>query len=217
MMQLEAEGRKPGPYRAEDFARALGVSRETLARLQLYAGLLERWNRTINLVSRHSLADVWRRHFLDSAQLLSFLPPPPVDRPRRIIDLGSGAGFPGLVLAILGAGEVHLVEADRRKCAFLREVARATETRVAVHPERIEQVTDLRGDVVTARALAPLDRLLDYARALLLPEGVCLFLKGRGVDRELTALQGVSKMKIETFPSRAASDSVILRIGSPLA
>lgn len=203
----------PGAYRAEDLRAELGVSRETLARLQLYAGLLQRWNRSINLVGRDSLPDLWRRHFLDSAQLLSFLPPAPPERPRRLIDLGSGAGFPGLVLAILGTGEVHLVESDRRKCAFLREVARATETRVTVHPERIERLQGLRGEVVTARALAPLDRLLAYARPLLAPGGVCLFLKGRGAERELTTLDGAGKMTLESFPSRSAPDSLILRIG----
>lgn len=203
----------PGSHRAEDLRAELGVSRETLARLQLYAGLLQRWNRSINLVGRDTLPDLWRRHFLDSAQLLSFLPPPPAERPRRLIDLGSGAGFPGLVLAILGVGEVHLVESDRRKCAFLREVARATETRVTVHPERIERLQGLQGEVVTARALAPLDRLLDYARPLLAPGGVCLFLKGRGAERELTALDGAGKMTLESFPSRSAPDSLILRIG----
>lgn len=204
----------PAPLKPEDFARALGVSRETMQRLETYAGLLQKWNRSINLVSRESLTDLWRRHFLDSAQLLAFLPPPPQDRPLRILDLGSGAGFPGMVLAMLGAGEVHLVESDRRKCAFLREVARTTGSPVSVRPQRIEHLEGLRADVITARALAPLDRLLDYARPLLLPEGVCLFLKGRAVEREITQLSPDPSLRMETFPSRAASDSVILRIGS---
>lgn len=201
---------KLGP---EDFARLLGVSRETMVKLEAYAHLLERWNRSINLVSRASLPDLWRRHFLDSAQLMTFLPAPAPGRLRRVIDLGSGAGFPGMVLSLLGAGEVHLVEADRRKCAFLREVARETAASVQIHPVRIEQLESLEADVVTARALAPLDRLLDLARHLLRPEGVCLFLKGRMVERELTLLPPEPKMRIDTFRSRTAPEGVILRIG----
>lgn len=192
----------------------MGVSRETLEKLEVYADLLERWNRSINLVGRDTLRDQWRRHFLDSAQLMSFLPPPPAERARTLVDMGSGAGFPGMVLALLGAGEVHLVESDRRKCAFLREVARSTSAPVQVHPLRVEQLDELQADVVTARALAPLDRLLDYARGLLLPGGICLFLKGRTVERELAALPVEPRLSIDTFPSRAAPDGVILRIGS---
>lgn len=200
----------------KELAAASGVSRETLDKLALYGELLERWNRSINLVGRDTLADLWRRHFLDSAQLMSFMPSQPDNRARRVIDLGSGAGFPGLVLALMGAGEVHLVESDRRKCAFLREVARATETTVQVHPARIEHLDGIKADVVTARALAPLDRLLDYAERLLLPEGICLFLKGRSVDRELASLDSSVSRRIDTFPSRAAADGVILRIGTHL-
>jgi len=184
-----------------------------MVKLEAYARLLERWNRSINLVSRASLPDLWRRHFLDSAQLMAFLPAPPPGRPRRLIDLGSGAGFPGMVLSLLGAGEVHLVEADRRKCAFLREIARETAASVQIHPVRIEQLENLEADVVTARALAPLDRLLDFGRNLLRPEGVCLFLKGRTVERELTLLPPEPKMRIDTFQSRTAPEGVILRIG----
>ena len=153
-----------------------------MSSLETYAQLLERWNRSINLVGRDTIGELWQRHFLDSAQLVSFLPPPPPDRPRRVIDMGSGAGFPGMVLSLLGVGEVHLVESDRRKCAFLREVARSTGAQAQIHPVRIEHLESLKADVVTARALAPLDRLLDYAQKLLLPGGVCLFLKGRSVS-----------------------------------
>ena len=203
-----------GEFGAAEFASLLGVPRETMANLESYAQLLERWNRSINLVGRDTMSDLWRRHFLDSAQLMAFLPPAPAGRPRRLIDMGSGAGFPGLVLSLLGAGEVHLVESDRRKCAFLREVARTTGARVQVHPVRIEHLENLKADVVTARALAPLDRLLDYAQNLLLPGGVCLFLKGRTVERELAALPANPKMRLDSYPSRAARDGVILRIGS---
>ena len=130
----------------EAFAAACDVSRETLARLELYAELLGRWNRAINLVGKRTLDDLWRRHFLDSAQLLPLLPP--LDgRPRVLADLGSGAGFPGRVLAILGAVLVHLVESDLKKATFLREVARATGAPASVHAARIESLDGLTADV----------------------------------------------------------------------
>lgn len=218
----QASRPKPQPLTAEEFRAATDVSRETLDRLKRYAALLEKWNRAINLVARDSLADLWRRHMLDSAQLWPLLPPPPEGRPRRILDLGSGAGFPGLVLAIMGvpgcADEVHLVEADEKKAAFLREVARATEAPIVLHGQRIEELRPFPVDVVTARALAPLPRLLDYAVPFLRPEPgadrvpLGLFLKGRGFERELTAAREKWKMRVQEIPSRTESTARILQI-----
>jgi 16S rRNA (guanine527-N7)-methyltransferase len=167
----------------EEFLTKSGVSRETLDRLCLYADLLGKWQARINLVGPDTVADLWSRHILDSAQLFPLIKP----EAHRLVDLGSGAGFPGLVLAVMGAPDVHLVESDSRKCAFLREVARVTRTPVQVVNKRIEQVAPLGADVVTARALAPLDRLLGWAVPHLAPGGECLFLKGRGAEDELTA------------------------------
>ncbi|MFQ6018517.1 MAG: 16S rRNA (guanine(527)-N(7))-methyltransferase RsmG [Kiloniellaceae bacterium] len=200
------------------FGLAADVSRETLARLERYAALLEKWNRAVNLVGRDSLADLWRRHMLDSAQLVPLLPPAPAGRARVVVDLGSGAGFPGLVLAILGAGAVHLVEADRRKAAFLRAAARETDTVVRVHNARIEAIPGFAADVVTARALAPLPRLIGYAAPFLRSGGaagaggVALFLKGRRVDEELTESVEKCHMQIERFPSRSDPGGQILRL-----
>lgn len=225
------------PLGPEGFRAASNVSRETLARLVRYAALLEKWSGAINLVGRRTLPDLWRRHMLDSAQLMDLLPPPPQGRARRLVDLGSGAGFPGLVLAILGAGEVHLVEADRKKVAFLREVARQTGTDVVLHPSRIESLAPLAAQVVTARALAPLPRLLDLAAPWLRPpvqsepntiantpantepngsesvEAIALFLKGREVERELTDSTERWMMRTEVFPSRSDPSGRIVRIG----
>ena len=203
--------------RPEDPRKALaglGVSRETLERLEIYARLLAKWTKAINLVSPDSLPDLWRRHILDSAQLLPLLPPAPADRPRRLADLGSGAGFPGLVLAILGAGEIHLVESDRRKSQFLREVSRETAAGAQVHTARIEELSPLCADCVTARALAPLDRLLDYAARHLAPGGSALFLKGRGAAEELTQAAGRWSMAVERFPSRTDPEGSLLRIAN---
>lgn len=172
-----------GPLSLEEFAARLAVSGETLARLSAYVDLLRRWAERINLVGRATLADPWRRHILDSAQLLPFVPA----GTESLVDLGSGAGFPGLVLAILGVPGVELIEADARKCAFLREAARVTEARVTIHARRIETMPARIANVVTARALAPLDRLLALAAPFLGPQTVCLFLKGERAEEELAA------------------------------
>ncbi|HTO82180.1 MAG TPA: 16S rRNA (guanine(527)-N(7))-methyltransferase RsmG [Methylomirabilota bacterium] len=197
----------------EAFAAAVDVSRETLDGLRRYADLLVKWQRSINLVAADSLDDLWRRHMLDSAQLYRLLPPGDC----RVVDLGSGAGFPGLVLAAIGAGDVHLVESDGRKCVFLAEAARACGLEAGVNPvihrARLEQMRGLTAEVVTARACAPLDRLLDYAEPFLRPQSICLFLKGAGAADELTAAANRWRMTVERLPSVSDPSGTILRIG----
>lgn len=192
----------------EAFRQKTGVSRETLARLETYLALLTKWNRAINLVGRGTLDDPWRRHMLDSAQLYPLLPA----GARRVADMGSGAGFPGMVLAIMGAPDVHLIEADRRKAAFLREVARATGTPVTLHTDRLESAPRLQADVVTARALAPLRQLLAYAQNLLAPGGLCLFLKGKNADTELTDAKSAWYIECDQVPSATNPGSSILML-----
>ena len=199
---------REAPLGPEGFAEIIPVSRETLARLEAYAALLTRWSARINLIGHNTIADLWRRHILDSAQLRSHLP----DSAGNLIDLGSGAGLPGLVLAILGAPDVELVEADSRKCAFLREAARITEVAVTIRPCRIEAVPPHPVDVVTARACAPLDRLLDFAAPFLDPDSVCLFLKGERVEEELTLARKRWKMTASLCQSRSDPRGVILRL-----
>lgn len=177
----------------------IDVSRETLARLETYAALLVKWQAKINLVGPATLPDLWRRHFLDSAQLLPLLPP----APGVLVDLGSGAGFPGLVLAIMSEWRVHLVDSDQRKCAFLRQVALDTgvNTRVAIHAQRFEAVAGYKAEIVTARACAPLAALLGYALPFLGENGRCLFLKGAQAEEELTAAEADWNMQVERRPS----------------
>lgn len=196
------------PLGAEGFVELISVSRETLTRLEAYAALLTQWSARINLVGRDTLADLWRRHILDSAQLWPLVP----GAARNLIDLGSGAGFPGLVLGILGVPGVELVEADSRKCAFLREAARITETDVTIRPCRIEAVPPHPADVVTARALAPLARLLDLARPFLAPDSVCLFLKGERAPEELTLARKRWTMTASLSQSRSDPRGVVLRL-----
>jgi 16S rRNA (guanine527-N7)-methyltransferase len=184
------------------------VSRETLDRLSRSVDLLQHWQRAINLDGASTLADPWRRHILDSAQLVPHVPV----AAGTVLDLGSGAGLPGLVLAVLGVPGVELVESDRRKAQFLREAARTTEAPVRVHAARIEQLEAVRADVVTARALAPLDRLLGLAERFLGPDSLCLFLKGESAPRELTEARQTWHMHSEIVPSRSASAGVLLKL-----
>ncbi len=185
----------------------LNVSRETSQRLTVFAELLQRWNQRINLVSPHDLPQLWSRHVADSLQLLEELP-----RGTPFVDLGSGGGFPGLVLAIANASPVTLVEADQRKASFLREAARATGTAATVIARRIEQADLPPTRYLTARALAPLPRLLDWSARLLTSNGTCLFLKGRGAEDELTAAAAEWHMAVSRRPSRTDPDGVILRL-----
>lgn len=196
------------PLTAEAAGRVLGVSRETLSRLESYAELLRKWQDRINLVSGATLPDLWRRHMLDSGQLFRHLPA----GTAVLVDLGSGAGFPGLVLAAMGVPAVHLIESDARKCAFLREAARVMGlSSVTIHNRRIEQVAPFAADVVTSRALAPLSQLLNYAFPFL-QNGEALFLKGRGGEDELTAAAKEWNMAIERLTSLSDPEGLILRL-----
>lgn len=185
-----------------------GVSRETRERLTLFAGLLLRWNRTINLISRRDEPVLWERHIADSLALIPVLPP----EARTAADLGSGAGFPGLVIAIATDRHVHLVESDHRKSAFLREAARATAAPVTVHATRIEVAPLPPMPLITARALAPLATLLDWAGPHLAPNGICVFPKGRTAEEELTAAAERWHMRVERFPSPSDPAATILRL-----
>lgn len=164
----------------------LDVSRETLERLETHRRLLTHWNPRINLVSRNSLDDAWTRHFADSAQLWALRPP----QARRWLDLGSGAGFPGLVIAALAAEatpglEVTLVEADQRKATFLATAAREMGLSVAILTERIEALPPQDADVISARALAALEKLMAFMEKHRLPNGIGLFPKGETVHKEV--------------------------------
>lgn len=196
------------PITERVFGENTNVSRETLKRLRSYADLLVRWQASINLVGENTLQDLWRRHFWDSAQLVPFVP----KTPCVITDLGSGAGFPGLVLSILLDVEVNLVESSGKKLAFLREAARLTDANVVLHQGRIENLLLPKSDLVTARALAPLNKLLDLAVPVLSPSGACLFLKGARAEEELTEAKKEWKMRVSRFPSATSIDGVILSI-----
>jgi 16S rRNA (guanine527-N7)-methyltransferase len=207
---------RPNPITGPDtFAEALKVPRETIHRLIRYGELLTEWQRRQNLVSASSLPHLWDRHFADSAQLIALAP-----EARLWLDLGTGAGFPGLVVAILKAQDrhfrMHLVESTAKKCAFLAEVARATEAPVEIHAICIEdlprQVQNLKPEVISARALAPLPQLLDLAAPFFGPETRGLFLKGRDAEREVTAAAKRWSFASRLHPSLTAPQSAIVEI-----
>lgn len=192
----------------DDVARLLNVSRETIDKFRAYLTLLEKWQARINLVANSTLAEAWQRHILDSGQLAAFYPP----QTKNIMDVGSGAGFPGLVLAIMGGVTVDLVESDQRKAVFLSTVIRELDLPAKVHNQRIETLPQLFPDVITARALAPVPKLLKLVENQLGPESVCLFLKGAAVQDELTNLQTYSTMDATTHPSLSGPTGVVLEL-----
>lgn len=186
---------------------SLDVPRETEARLREYLRLLLAWNARINLIAALPEEEAWHRHILDSWQMLPLLPPGP------LADIGSGGGLPGLVIAIGRGEETHLVESDRRKCAFLMEAARTLGlAHVRVHPARIEAARLPKMQVLTARALAPLENLLGHAARILAPGGVAVFLKGRNAEAELTTAAPHWLMRTERFQSRTDAQATILRL-----
>ena len=191
---------------------------EPLEKLKRYCELVQKWQKTINLIGPTTVSDIWQRHVLDSYQLMDVAP-----SWQNWLDLGSGGGFPGLVVAIAGAGDanrsVHLVESDRRKVAFLREVSRETGTPVEIHPSRIEELVpklsiEIDFQVVSARALAPLDKLLEYSGDVIRQGAVGLFLKGKGVHRELTSLEVGASFEIQLLNSSVDSEGKIVVVRS---
>ena len=185
------------------------VSRETQERLETFVALLEKWNPRINLVSSRDIASVWDRHVLDSLQLA-----PLVAGQARFIDMGSGGGFPGVIISIATGVAGTLIESDQRKAAFLREAARATQAPLTVLAERIEQAEVLPAPVVTARALASLSRLLDWTATLLEKDGKAFFLKGQQADEELTEARRSWHMDVRIHRSITSHDGVILEVSN---
>jgi 16S rRNA (guanine527-N7)-methyltransferase len=173
-------------------------------------GLFQRWNARINLTAERDAASVRTRHVADSLQLLGLLPS--TDAPAA--DLGTGGGFPGLILAIAEpTRHWHLVESDRRKAAFLTSAAAELGlTGVRVHAGRIEAVSLPPLSVLTARALAPLPDLLAHATRFLAPDGIAIFPKGRTAEAELTAAVPDWTMRVERFASRTDPDATLLRL-----
>lgn len=206
------------PYGPGDLQRDFKLSLEDMGCFDVYVSLLQRWQRHHNLVGSSTLADVWRRHLLDSLQLVAFAAPG--DSAATWVDLGSGAGFPGLALAIYyrhaPGFHIYLVESTGKKCGFLREVIHHTGAPATVIEKRLEQLSlaDFAGQVavITARAFAPLPRLLDLAAPICGPETKILLLKGQYVDNELTEAAKYWNIRAIKHKSRAGSAGFVLEI-----
>jgi 16S rRNA (guanine527-N7)-methyltransferase len=211
-----ATGQGPVPIQGPgDFAEAFKVPRETIHRLTRYAELLAHWQKSTNLIALSTVPQLWSRHFADSAQLRTI-----AQKPRLWLDLGSGAGFPGLVIAILETGRpdfrMHLVESNRRKCAFLAEVVRETKAPVEIYAMRIEALAEsahsLEPDVLSARALAPLPRLFELASPFFGPSTRGLFLKGRAAEAEIALAREAWDFTARLHPSVTATDSHVVEL-----
>lgn len=190
----------------------LNVSRETFERLQHFEAVIRKWNPSINLISKNSMAELWERHIVDSVQVFRAAEPK-----GHWVDLGSGGGFPGLIIAILAHEEcpdlqVTLVESDQRKSAFLRNAARECGVKCTVISKRIEQSEPQNADILSARALADLSVLFDFAERHLKPVGTALFPKGVTWKKELEQARKKWSFDVEAITSHTEPDAAILKI-----
>lgn len=183
------------------------ISPEVFERLSRYHDLLVKWQAKINLVGPDTIGDAWRRHFLDSLQLL-----PHIDRRAIIVDIGSGAGFPGMALAVAGVENIHLIESDAKKIAFLKEVARVTDTKVFIHHMRIEKHPVLKADLILSRACSSLDQLLEYSHPSVSHETICLFHKGKNYFQEVVDAKQKWIFDEKVISSVTDTQGVILKI-----
>ena len=199
----------------DDFCSIQYVSRETYDKFKIYYETLIKWQKSINLISNSTLDSIWNRHILDSAQLYKYTQ----NMKGNILDFGSGAGFPGLVLAMMGNENVNAVESDEKKCIFLKEVARLSDTKINIHNSRIEKLKFIKPELITARALAPLIKLIEYIENYMkqgdnlrkdLPK--LLFLKGKNYKQELLELKKIRNFDVTVCSSLSDEYGKILNI-----
>jgi 16S rRNA (guanine527-N7)-methyltransferase len=196
-----------------EFSQNVDVSRETFERLEAYVALMKKWNAAINLVSPGTISDIWTRHILDSAQIYGLAP----ENPNIWCDLGSGGGLPALVVAIMAKDanpnlSVPCIESDLRKATFLRTVARELDLKLTVRSERIEKADPQNADVLSARALAPLNTLCGFAEQHLKPGGVAIFPKGENYRQEIDEALESWSFQLDTYPSKTHPNAVVLKI-----
>jgi 16S rRNA (guanine527-N7)-methyltransferase len=202
------------PHDVRDALEKFGVNDLSIERLVRYVSVLDRWRQRINLIGPANLNDIWTRHVLDSAQVFPLLGESPSS--SSLVDFGSGAGFPGLVLSCISGLPITLVDSDQRKAVFLREAARHAGVDVRVIPERfdkaLQNVAFGKFQFVTGRAVAPLVRLLPFIYGALEPSGFALMHKGAQVEKELTEAMKSWTMKYEMIPSITSDEGIILKI-----
>jgi len=201
----------PNSVTEKTFAQKTNVSREALANMRIYAQLLTKWQKKINLVSESTMQDLWSRHFYDSFQLKAHFDKLATEK-AKILDIGSGAGFPGLLLSMLGCGEFHMVESNNKKCAFMRQVIRDTNCNAIIHNERIENIRPFHVDYIISRACASLDKLFDLGQNFIHEETLCLFLKGQTAEQEITDARRNWAFEVEKFTSITEDSGMLLKV-----
>lgn len=184
------------------------LTQNQIHNLENYVILLLQQNLNYNFIGQSTIKDIWDRHILDCAQLIKLIDTPSA----KFADFGSGCGLPGIILSILGLKEMHLVEKSYRKAEFLRQAKLLSKNRVFVHQAKIEELSDLKFDCITSRALAPLPKLLHYNLDFLKPDGYCLFLKGKKLNEEIAKAKKEYSFEFEKFGSLTSSESNIIKI-----
>lgn len=203
-----SESESKNTLSVDDFSREFCLESAVVENLERYLNLLIKWQKRFNLVGARTLGDPWRRHFMDSAQLKPFL----MAANGPIIDMGSGAGFPGLVLSVMGAADVHLIESDANKTEFLRQIIRETGASAAIHRTRLEQYDGPKATRLTSRACAPLGSLLNYGEKICQPDTSAVFLKGKTWRDELTSAQSAWHIENTCHPSLSDTNGIVLEI-----
>jgi len=192
--------------------QVLTFSKEEKEKLEIYSSLLKNWQKKFNLVSSASLMDIWQRHFVDSAQLYSLLPKE--KKGAVVYDIGSGAGFPGMVLAIMGRKDMVLCESSRKKCKFLEEIKRQTQTEVIIDNIRAEMLPSQTASAIIARAVTSLSELLNLTAPLLKEKGLCIFPKGVNWKKELILAENFFNIEYDLVKSRTSKESNIFVVHS---
>lgn len=199
-------------FTSDDFQRESNVPRETMVKLEAYAALLAKWQPSKNLVSNTTLDDMWLRHFYDSAQLMPLIRGVHGNKALKCLDIGSGAGFPGLVLAIMGIGDVTMVESNGKKCSFMRQVKLATGASVTIENERIEKLEPQKMDILLSRACASVSQLLCWGEIFIDKNTEFWLLKGANVAEELKAAKADWTMQVDQYKSKSDGSGTILRL-----
>ncbi|MES2677282.1 MAG: 16S rRNA (guanine(527)-N(7))-methyltransferase RsmG [Pseudomonadota bacterium] len=186
------------------------ISQIEIEKLQSFVVMLLQYNQQYNLIGESTVQDVWHRHILDSAQLLQYIP----NKNLVVGDFGSGAGFPAIVLSILGVKEIHLIEKSFRKCEFLSLAAQVSDHKIIIHQKKVEEIKDLTFDIATSRAFAPLDKLIKTVKPFLKPDGYGIFLKGKSFENEINLAKKHNKFHHTAHASLTSQESKVLVINN---
>lgn len=194
----------------QEISKFITLQEQQKQQLQDYVLLLLKQNQNYNFIGKSTIPDIWNRHILDCAQLIKYFD----DTHKKTADLGSGAGLPGIILSILGVEEMHLIEKSFRKSQFLHEAKVISPNKIFIHATKLEEITNNKFDIITSRALAPLDKLLNFSINLLNDGGYLIFLKGKNLQNEISKANQHFKFDYELHPSLTSNQSNIIKINN---